>query len=77
MFSSDPEFVDYTGQRFGRYLVIDFAETRISRSGSKVYYWLVSCECKRKKIVSTNKLRVGKYQRCDCKSSAKVSQCLI
>lgn len=68
MFITDKNFVDFTGQKFGRYLVIDFAETRISRSGNKVYYWLVSCQCKRRKVVSTNKLRVAKYQDCTCDS---------
>jgi hypothetical protein len=66
MFSTDKDFEDFTGQRFGKYLVLDFAETRISRSGLKIYYWLVSCRCKRRKVVSTNKLRAAKYQVCEC-----------
>ena len=71
MFSSDPDFIDYTGQVFGKYFVIDFAETRISRSGAKFNYWLVRCKCKRKKVISTYKLEAGKYQTCDCKTAVR------
>ena len=69
MFTSDPDFIDLTGQTFGRYRVLDFAETRISRSGAKFHYWLVVCRCKRQMVISTNKLRVGQYQGCDCHKS--------
>lgn len=74
MFSTDKDFVDLTGQRFGKYLVLDFAETRISRSGLKVYYWYVSCTCRRRRIVSTYKLDSARYQTCKCNDALQNSK---
>ena len=72
MFLSSKDFIDLSGRRFGKYYVIDFAEVRISRSGAKCHYWLVSCSCKRRKVVSTNSLRIAQYKKCDCVTKKEV-----
>lgn len=56
-----PRFKDLTGRRFERLTVIDFAESRNSRS-----VWLCQCECgNQRKAYSSNLLR-GFTKSCGC-----------
>jgi len=55
-------FIDLTGQRFGRLLVIK----RVNSSQSNRICWLCKCDCGNKKIVSSNNLRRVTIKSCNC-----------
>lgn len=52
---------DLTGQRFGRFTVIGFAETRSGRA-----YWLCRCDCGNEKTVRGAHLMSGDTISCGC-----------
>jgi len=52
---------DITGQKFGRYTVIEYADTL-----NKKARWLCRCDCGREKIVCGSNLRTGLVQSCGC-----------
>ena len=55
-------FIDLTGQRFGRWLVI-------KREGSDKYNnatWFCRCDCGTERVCSGNDLRQGKSRSCGC-----------
>lgn len=54
--------IDLTGQKFGRWVVVRFAEAR--KSGGA--HWLCQCECGTEGIVSGYKLRNGDTVSCGC-----------
>jgi hypothetical protein len=56
-----PKFIDITGQRFGRLLVI----SRYDVQNHNVR-WRVRCDCGEERFVSTNNLRQGNTQSCGC-----------
>lgn len=51
------KFIDLTGQKFGRLLVLKY----IGNS-----YWLCKCECGNKKNAKAYDLKIGKVQSCGC-----------
>lgn len=53
--------IDMTGQRFGRWTVIERAENR----GSRVF-WTCKCDCGEMKDVSGKSLRYGDSKSCGC-----------
>jgi hypothetical protein len=53
--------VDIAGQRFGRLLVLSYAETR-----QKKAYWLCRCDCGAERVVCGGNLRKGTSQSCGC-----------
>ncbi len=55
-------FIDLTGQRFGRLVVISRAETD---NFGKIY-WLCCCDCGKKVVVRGNQLRRGWTRSCGC-----------
>lgn len=55
-------FVDMTGQRFGKLVVIKRAEN--NKSGAAM--WLCQCDCGNEKIVSGGSLRSGGTKSCGC-----------
>lgn len=55
------KFVDLSGKKFGRLLVISRAENLNGR-----VTWLCSCDCGNKKIVQANKLANGHTKSCGC-----------
>lgn len=59
-------FIDLTGQKFGRLTVIkrDFSKKRTA--------WLCKCECGKEKVVISNDLRSGKTKSCGCLQKERV-----
>jgi predicted DNA-binding protein YlxM (UPF0122 family) len=56
-----PKFIDLTGQRFGRLIVLERAKNRAGRVA-----WLCHCDCGNKKITTTKCLRNGTTRSCGC-----------
>lgn len=54
-------FIDLTGQKFGRLTVIELAETK-----NWNVYWKCKCECGNYTTVLSSKLRVERTQSCGC-----------
>lgn len=71
---------EYTGQRFGRLLVVAPAEPYISPKGAKYTRWLCQCDCGNFKIVAIGHLTRGTTKSCGClrheKSSENVKKCV-
>lgn len=59
-------FIDLTGQKFGRLTVIERINDYISPSGEKRVQWKCQCECGTICQVLTKQLRNGKTQSCGC-----------
>ena len=57
------KMIDLTGQRFGRLLVKEKDNKRITNSGS---YWICECDCGKIKSVRSSSLRRGEIQSCGC-----------
>lgn len=56
-----PEFLDLTGERYGRLTVIERAPNKHGRTA-----WLCDCDCGNKKIITGNMMRTGKTLSCGC-----------
>ena len=52
---------DLTGQKFGRLLVIEYAESRYQRA-----HWLCQCACGLQKVICGSSLRRGLTESCGC-----------
>ena len=63
-------FIDMSGQRFGRMLVIDLDVDRIEKrkkSGKKqILYWNCICDCGNTAVVRQDFLKSGKTKSCGC-----------
>ena len=57
-----PTFIDLTGQRFGRLLVIEC----VGRSKNQKSIWRCKCDCGKEKIILAASLRNGRSQSCGC-----------
>lgn len=55
-------FIDLTGQQFGRLLVLGYAGS--NKQGAAT--WRCKCECGNVKVVTGSELRRGKTQSCGC-----------
>ena len=55
-------FIDITGKKFGRWLVI---EMDLSCDKNRVH-WICRCDCGTKKSVSAKELRTGRTKSCGC-----------
>lgn len=53
--------IDLTGQRFGRWLVLEFSY----KKGSN-YYWKCKCNCGKIKCVSSKSFKQGDSKSCGC-----------
>lgn len=60
------KFIDLTGKRFGRLIVIKRAEDYIQTSGKRVTMWECECDCSKKTIVQGSSLRSGNTTSCGC-----------
>lgn len=68
---------DLTGQRFGRWTVIDRAPNRISKSGiTRSIMWHCRCDCGTEKNVGARALKTGMSTSCGCLQKERVSQAL-
>lgn len=61
--------IDLTGRRFGRLLVLSYAETNTRRA-----YWLCLCDCGTEKVISGKSLRRGTTTSCGCLNREKCSE---
>lgn len=57
-----PKFIDLTGQRFGRFLVLAYAGP--NKQGAAT--WWCKCDCGKEKVVTGSELRRGSTQSCGC-----------
>jgi hypothetical protein len=60
-----PNFVDLTGQRFGKRLVLRKEPTPIYNGKKGNSYWLVRCECGSEKVVNSSGLKKSISCGCD------------
>jgi hypothetical protein len=56
------KFIDLTGQRFGRLVVIERAENNKFKHSQ----WLCQCDCGNEKIITKNSLKSGSTKSCGC-----------
>lgn len=56
-------YIDLTGQKFGRWTVISRAP---SKPNSQATYWLCDCQCGKRKAVNSSALRGGISKSCGC-----------
>jgi hypothetical protein len=57
--------VDLTGQRFGRWIVLEYADSTVYGKGK----WLCRCDCGTIRNVLGDNLKSGKTQSCGCWNS--------
>lgn len=61
-------FVDLTGRRVGKLVVLKRSANKVSPRGKSAIYWLVRCSCGKEYDVMAGHLRSGKTTKClDCK----------
>jgi hypothetical protein len=58
------KFIDLTGQRFGRWIVID--KISIIKRNRKIIRWLCRCDCGTERSINGNDLRMGRSNSCGC-----------
>lgn len=63
-------FVDYTGRRYGKLVVLERGERNEKR---KLYSWICQCDCGNTATVIGADLRNGNTISCGCMSSRKVA----
>lgn len=59
-------FIDLTGQRFGKLIVLEISNLKIKKNGGIVTMWKCQCDCGKVKNVSGSDLRQGKTTSCGC-----------
>lgn len=62
------DFIDLTGQRFGKLLVLEEAPRPVYLNNS-LAYWKCLCDCGNYHITSGSQLRSGKIKSCGCTKS--------
>lgn len=68
------KFIDLTGKRFGRLVVISLDAPHIQPNGAKVTMWKCKCDCGNIKSIRATSLRNGSTISCGCYNKEKVSQ---
>jgi hypothetical protein len=61
-----PKFIDLTGKRFKRLLVIKRAEDKVLPCGKKVVRWFCLCDCGKNCTVNSKELMSGITNSCGC-----------
>lgn len=61
-----PKFIDLTGERFGRLIVLKRSEDKILPCGKSVVRWICLCDCGKNCIVNSKELRSGITNSCGC-----------
>ena len=59
------KFIDLTGQRFGKWTVVERSPRR-SRSGKSYSSWVCKCDCGPERVVGTSHLLQGNTYSCGC-----------
>lgn len=60
------KFIDLTGQKFGRLIVLERVENYIQPNGTIKARWKCLCECGKHCVVCSSELRCGKTKSCGC-----------
>lgn len=60
------KFIDLTGQRFGRWTVIEIGSDYVSPRGSVIHRWSCKCDCGNNGLVDGSSLINGKSKSCGC-----------
>lgn len=60
------EFIDITGNRYGKLTVINRAYTHTTKSGNKYIKWRCICDCGNETVVSGESLKNGNTRSCGC-----------
>ena len=66
--SKNKDFIDLTGQRFGKLVVLKEAQ-RPTHLNNSLAYWECLCDCGNHHITSGSQLRSGKIKSCGCTKS--------
>lgn len=61
-----PNFIDLTGQRFGRLIVIEKDKPHITSGGKYITTWKCKCDCGNVTTAQSAKLRNGHTTSCGC-----------
>lgn len=61
--------IDLTGIRFGRLVVLCYAETKQGHA-----YWLCKCDCGQERVIARGSLRKGLSQSCGCLNREHTAQ---
>lgn len=61
-----PNFIDLTGQRFGRWEALGQAQRHYTKSGRPIVMWRCRCDCGTVRDVDGLSLRSGKSVSCGC-----------
>lgn len=64
--SSERNFDDITGQRFGKLVVIKADHVKQDNNGNNSFYWLCHCDCGNDQVVQGDVLRCGGTVSCGC-----------
>lgn len=67
------EIIDLTGKRFGRLVVIAYAET-VGKQGNRKIKWLCQCDCGKTKTIAGNSLNSGATKSCGCLAKESTSK---
>ena len=67
-------FIDLTGQKFGRWTVINRAENKVLPSGQKRTMWHCQCDCGNEKDVSADSLKSGQSKSCGCFHKDRIAE---
>jgi len=65
-----PRFIDLTGQRFGRLVVLKL----IGKNKWGSYQWLCRCDCGKEKIVRIDSLKSGRTKSCGCLNRERLTK---
>lgn len=62
----ETKLIDETGNRYGRWTVIELGPPRINSNGRRRARWLCRCDCGNEGLVEGSNLRAGTSQSCGC-----------
>ncbi len=71
-----PKFIDLTGQRFGRWTVIERGTDHFTKSGARLTTWKCVCDCGAHKEIAMQSLRKGTSVSCGCYGKENKSKLL-
>lgn len=64
-----PKFRDITGEKFGRWMVLAYEETKYAD-----HFWKCKCDCGTVKIVQGSTIKNGRSKSCGCLSRERVTK---
>ena len=61
-----PSFVDLTGKRFGKLVVLERVADTPTKSGKKLVTWKCRCDCGNVCNIRSSNLKIGNTKSCGC-----------